>query len=72
MPVGSGGMEGGRGGLSLCDIGGGILELPIGGFLQEGGRLEADFRHTVGNLDPPERGCLQGSHPIQRCYYTHC
>ena len=37
MPVGSGGMEGGRGGPSLRDIRGGILELPIGGFLQEGG-----------------------------------
>ena len=80
MPVGSGGMEGGRGspplrdirsGPPLCDIGGGILEIPIGGFLLEGGRLEADFRHFVGNLDPPERGCLHGSHPVQRCHYTH-
>ena len=98
MPVGSGGMEGGRGspplrdicggpplcdirggpllcdirgGPLLCDIRGGILEIPIGGFLLERGRLEADFCHFVSNLDPPERGCLYGSHPVRRCHYTH-
>ena len=72
MPVGSGGMEGGRGGPSLYDIRGGILEIPIGRILQEGGGLEADFRHSVGNLDPPEQGYLQESHPVRRCHYTHC
>ena len=54
---------GGCGGPSLRDIGGGFLELTIGGFLQAGGGMEADFRHTVGNLDPQERGCLQGVTP---------
>ena len=54
MPVGSRGMEGGCGGPSLRDIRGGLLELPIEGYLQAGGRLVADFRHTVGNLDPQE------------------
>ena len=34
-------------------------------------RREADFRHIVGNLDPQERGRLQGCHPIRRCHYTH-
>ena len=29
-----------------------------------GGGLEEDFRHAVGNLDPQERGRLQGHHPI--------
>ena len=32
-----------------------------GGFF----RREADFCHSVGNLDPPERGCLQGNHPVR-------
>ena len=52
MLVGSRGKVGGCGGLSLRDIRGGILELPIGGFFQVGGRLEVDLRHIVGNLDP--------------------
>ena len=71
MPIGSGGMEGGCGGPSLCDIRGGLLELPIEGFLQVGGGLAADISQTVGNLDPHERGYLQGCHPIRRCHYTH-
>ena len=37
MFVGSGGMAGGRGGPSLRDIKGGILELLVGGLLQAGG-----------------------------------
>ena len=51
MLVGSGDMAGGRGGPPLCDIRGGVLELLVGRLLQAGGRLEADFRHAVGNLD---------------------
>ena len=38
-----------------------------GGFF----RREADFCHSVGNLDSPERGCLQGNHPVRLCHYTH-
>ena len=45
MSVGSGGMAGGRGGPSLCDIRGVILELPIWGLLQ--GR-----RQIGGGLSP--------------------
>ena len=64
-------MSGGRGDLPLRDIGGGFLELPIRGLFQAGGRLEANLRHTVGNLNPQERSHLQGRHPIQRCHHTH-
>ena len=71
MFVGSGGMADGRGGPSLCDIIGDILELPVGRLRQAGGGLEADFRHPVGNLDPWERGRLQGCHPIRRYHYTY-
>ena len=72
MLVGSGGMAGGCGGPPLRDTRGGVLELLVERLLQAGGRLEADFRHAVGNLDPQERGRLQGHHPIRRCHYTHC
>ena len=65
MSVGSVGMAGGPNGPSLRDNRGGILELFVGGFFQAGGGLEADFRHGVGNLDPQERGCLQGCHPVR-------
>ena len=52
MFAGSRGMAGGRGGPSLHDIRGDMLELPVGGLLQARGRVEAEFRHVVGNLDP--------------------
>ena len=38
-----------------------------GGFF----RQEADFCQAIGNLDPQERGRLQGCHPIRRYHYTH-
>ena len=71
MPVGSGGMAGGGGGPTLRDLGGDVLELLIGGLFQTGGGLEADLRHSVGDLDPQERGHLQGHLPVRRCHYTY-
>ena len=71
MLVGSGDMAGGRGGLPLCDIRGGVLELLVGKLFQAGGGLEADFRHTVGHMDSQERGHLQGHLPIRRCHHAH-
>ena len=52
MLVGSGGMAGGRGGPPLRDIRGGVLEFLVGRLFQAGGGSEADFCHTVGDMDP--------------------
>ena len=56
MPVGSGGMAGGGGSPNLRDLGGDVLELLVGRLFQTGGRLEADLRDPVGDLDSQERG----------------
>ena len=71
MPAGSGGMAGGGGGPTLGDLGGDVLELLIGGLVQTEGGLEADLRHSMGDLDPQERGHLQGHLPVRRCHYTY-
>ena len=71
MPVRSGGMARGGGGPTFRDLGVDVLELLIGGLFQIGGGLEADLRHSVGDLDPQERGHLQGHLPIRRCHYTY-
>ena len=67
MLVGSGGMAGGLSGPPFRDIRVGVLELLVGGFFEQ----EADFHHTMGDMDPQERGRLQGHLPIQRCHYAH-
>ena len=71
MPVGLGGMAGGGGGPTLRDLGGDVLELLVGRLFQTGGGLVADLRHSVGDLDPQERGHLQGHLPVRRCHYTY-
>ena len=71
MLVGSGGMAGDGGGPTLRDLWGGVLELLVGRLLQTGGGLEADLRHSVGDLDPQERGNLQGHLPVRWCHYTY-
>ena len=71
MSAGPGDMAEGRGDPPLRDIRGGFLELPVRGLFRAGGRLEANLRHTVGNLDPQERSHLQGHHPIRRCHHTN-
>ena len=40
------------------------MELLVGRLIQTRGGLEADLRHTVGDMDPQEQGHLQG-HLIQ-------
>ena len=34
-------------------------------------RREADLCHTVGDMDPQERGHLQGHLPVRRCHYAY-
>ena len=63
--------RGDGGGPTLRDLGGDVLELQIGRLFQTGGGLEADLRHFVGDLDPQERGHLQGHLPVWRCHYTY-
>ena len=48
-----------------------IGALLIGGLVQTGGGLEADLRHSMGDLDLQERGHLQGHLPVRRCHYTY-
>ena len=52
MLVGSGGMAGGRGARLSVTSEEAFWSSLSGGFFQAGGVLEADFCHSVGNMDP--------------------
>ena len=67
MFAGSRGMAGDRGGPSLCDIRGGILELPIGGLLKAGG----GFLPCCGQFGPIRTRSSSGASPHLAMPYSH-
>ena len=47
------------------------MELLVERLFQAGDGLEADFCHTVGDMDPQEPGRLQGYSPFRRWHCAH-